>query len=137
MKYLFFALLTAASAFTSCNDSAPDPTPNEPCVTCENETIVDSLFEYEAVVKKHMHDPTSTPKYILSISQKDLTSGESYTIANDSLFLPCPALSQEYQEIGLRVKITGYTKSCTNVIGDAETRPFYGRKLELIEIKKY
>ncbi|WP_338790248.1 hypothetical protein [Bernardetia sp. MNP-M8] len=140
IKHLIFALFTAAtlSSLVSCDESTPQPTP-ETCVTCENETIVDSLFEYEAVVKKHTFNSEGTStRYILSIRKLDLNLGNNdYSLTIDSLFYPCPPLSKEYEEIDLRVKITGYTKSCTGVLGDPMSRPHYGRKLDLVKIEKY
>ncbi|WP_338762535.1 hypothetical protein WAF17_17800 [Bernardetia sp. ABR2-2B] len=134
IKHLIFALFTAAtlSSLVSCDESTPQPTP-ETCVSCENETIVDSLFEYEMVVQKHVYDREGEfTKYILV----RLDSEGNYEVTPNTFLVPCPELTNEYKVEGLEVIITGYRKSCTGLLTDPETRPAYGSKLELVSIIK-
>ena len=137
MKHLIFALLTAASAssFTGCNENTPDPKASEPCLTCENETIVDSIFSQEATVKIHNTEyPNAENRYILSI-QKAFSEGENYAISIDSLFLVCPVLPEEYRQAGKKVIVDLAITNCTQILTDRSSHIGYGTKANIISIK--
>ena len=137
MKHLIFALLTAASAssFTGCNENTPDPKASEPCLTCENETIVDSIFSQEATVKIHNTEyPNAENRYILSI-QKAFSEGENYAISIDSLFLVCPVLPEEYRQTGKKVVVDVSRTNCTGVLTWIDTNPGFGRKIQILSIQ--
>ena len=136
MKYLIFALLTVASAssFTGCNESTPDPkTPKIPCVTCENEHIVSELIDYEGII-------VSVPKQRLlgqdTVSRAISISKDPFTFSKDSVLVPCPNLSEDFQTLGEKVIISGYIKSCDRLLTHPNVHTVYGRKFDLISIKK-
>ncbi|PIY07672.1 MAG: hypothetical protein COZ18_16230 [Flexibacter sp. CG_4_10_14_3_um_filter_32_15] len=139
-KHLIFALLTVASAssFTGCNESTPDPKAPEPCVTCENETVVNTLDNVEGVVKRYSTgNPNAEPLYIITI-QKLYLETDGYSYGNDSLFIPCPPLSKEFQQVGKKILISGSVKSCSGLLNDISSNPeaWYGSKLDLESITK-
>ena len=137
-KYVFFGLLTVGSmaSFAGCNDSTPEPEEKQDCVTCDNETVTNTLTDIEGVVKRYSTgNPNAEPLYIITTQKRYLeTNDNSY--GNDSLFVPCPPLSEEFQEIGKKVTISGDVKSCIGVLIDISTNPqtYYGTKLDLRKI---
>ena len=139
-KHLIFALLTAASAssFTGCNESTPDPKSPDTCVTCKDETITNTLNNVEGVVKLYSTGhPSNEPLYIITIQKRYLETDDNY-YGNDSLFVPCPPLTKDFQQIGKKVRISGNVKSCTGLLNDIATNPetLYGAKLDLTTINE-
>ncbi len=143
MKYLIFALLTAASAssFTGCNESTP--TPEEPindydhllyCTPCENERVVDTLINQEATVVTFLSGhPKEENIYILS-TQKSYENG-SYAVSIDSILIPCPPLPKEFRKVGTKVRVDLHRTNCRGILIPADARSGFGTKTELISIK--
>ncbi|PIY11737.1 MAG: hypothetical protein COZ18_03365 [Flexibacter sp. CG_4_10_14_3_um_filter_32_15] len=135
-KHLIFALLTAASAssFTGCNESTPNPKPEVDCVTCEDEHIVSEIIDYEGVI-------VSVPKQRLlgqdTVSRAiSISKGDPFTFSKDSVLVPCPNLSEEFQTLGEKVIISGYIKSCDRLLTHPNVHTIYARKFDLKNIKK-
>ncbi len=137
MKYLFFALLTAASAssFTGCNESTPDPkTPEIPCVTCEDEHVTSEITDYEAVIFPIHHRDINGQdliSYGISIQKEN-----PLAFSQDSILVPCPALSSEFQTPNEKVIVSGNIKSCDKLLTHPDVHIVYGRKFDLKSIKK-
>ncbi|PIY11736.1 MAG: hypothetical protein COZ18_03360 [Flexibacter sp. CG_4_10_14_3_um_filter_32_15] len=138
-KHLIFALLTVASAssFTGCNESTPDPkTPETPCVTCEDEHIVSEIIDYEGVIMPIFHRDIDGQSYIASYGIS-IKKEEHFTFSQDSFLIPCPTLPIEFQNSNQKVIISGNLKSCDRLLTHPEVHVLYGRKFDLISIKKH
>ncbi|WP_338762537.1 hypothetical protein WAF17_17805 [Bernardetia sp. ABR2-2B] len=139
IKHLIFALFTAAtlSSLVSCDESTPQPTP-EPCVSCENETVVDSLFDVEAIVRLYKPEDEMTDYsgiYIIDL-QKKYFDKEYTSYGSDSIFIPCPKITDSSLD-GKKVIVKGYVKSCDSLLTHPNIRVLFGRKLDLVKIEKY
>jgi hypothetical protein len=136
MKHLIFAMLTlaTASSFTGCNDSTPDPkTPEIPCVTCEDEHTISEIINYEGVIVAGLKlklQGKDTVLRAISISK------DPFTFSKDSVLVPCPNLSEEFQTLGEKVIISGHIKSCDELLTHPNVHTTYGRKFDLKNIKK-
>ena len=135
-KHLIFVLLTVASAstFISCDESSPEPKPEEDCVTCEDEHTISEIIDYEGII-------VSVPKQRLfgqdSISRAiSISKGDPFTFSQDSVLVPCPNLSEEFQTLGEKVIISGYIKSCDRLLTHPNVHTVYGRKFDLITINE-
>ncbi len=140
-KHLIFALLTAASAssFTGCNESSPEPKPEEDCVTCEDEHTISEIIDYEAVVITFYHGEqygVDSISYGVTIEKEYIDKENVYSYSDDSVFVTCPPIPKELQIIGTKVIISGAIKSCDNLLTHPNVHTTYGRKFDLKAIKK-
>lgn len=108
------------------------------CVTCKDETTTSTVKNLKGKVVRIVRAANNTEgkefSYGIDISEYSYNK-ESWAANNDSLLVPCPDLPLEWQQLNLKVKVSGKVKNCDSLIYDPLYRLVYGRKFEITSIK--
>jgi hypothetical protein len=140
---LFILLLISFFFLLSCqkeDDGGISLLPKEGwgCVTCEDETTTSTVKNLKGKVVRIVRAANNTEGKVFSYGidiSKYSYNRETWAATNDSLLVPCPDLPLEWQQVNLKVKVSGNVKSCNNLLPDYLLRLLYGRKFEITSIK--
>jgi hypothetical protein len=136
IQFFFIFNAFALLFFFACKKEQPD---YSTCYSCSADTIVSKLIDFDAKVLTFAHDPVinNQPKitYGFTIAKNEVASNGNTYIFSDSLLVPCPAIPKGYQVPGMKVKISGYIKSCDKLLSCYNCTFFFGRKFELTKIQ--
>ncbi len=119
MKALITSALLILGAMAGCSKDEG----NAPQQSCDNEHVLASYQNREAVVTK-----TQLDTYCLIVDETALSSGR-YLL--DNYLVPVHPLPAQYQVEGLRVLLTGRKKSCYGLTTLPNLRNMFGYKLEV------
>ncbi|MFC4230985.1 hypothetical protein ACFOW1_03725 [Parasediminibacterium paludis] len=134
---LLHSLIFTAIAFLFFGGCKKEQADYSTCYSCNNDTIISTITDFDAMVVSFAHDPVidNKPSTTLgfTISKRDIANNNY--IFSDSLLVPCPAMPKSYQVIGKKVKISGYIKSCDRLLSCYNCSFFFGRKFDLTKIQ--